>query len=133
MMPPAESEVDDLLAYVKSLRPEPNPNLLQFAPAAKRGKVIFEGKGNCSRCHPKPWFTDNKTYDVGTASKGDPDGKYDTPSLIEAYRTAPYLHDGRAATIKDALTKFDPKGLHGNLKALTPKEIEDLIAYVLSL
>jgi YVTN family beta-propeller protein len=132
-MPPAKSEVDDLLAYVKSLRSEPNPNLSTFAPAAKRGKVIFEGKGNCAKCHPGPWFTDNKSYDVGTASAGDPDGVYDTPSLIEAYRTAPYYHDGRAATMKDALTGHDPKGLHGKLKNLTPKELEDLIAYVLSL
>ena len=35
--------------------------------------------------------------------------------------------------MKDALTKHDPKGLHGRLKGLTPKEIDDLTAYVLSL
>ena len=133
MMPPAKSEVDDLLAYVKSLRPEPNPNLPTFAAAAGRGKVLFEGKANCARCHPAPWFTDNKSYNVGITSDSDPDGRYDTPSLIEAYRTAPYYHDGRAATMKEALTRHDPKGLHGKLKDLTPKEIEDLIAYVLSL
>jgi len=131
-MEPAKSEVDDLLAYLKSLRPEPNPNLPAFAAAAKHGKVLFAGKANCARCHPGPLFTDKKSYDVGTASAGDPDGRYDTPSLIEAYRTAPYYHDGRAATMKEALTS-DPKGLHGRLKDLTPKEIEDLAAYVLSL
>jgi YVTN family beta-propeller protein len=130
---PAKPEVDDLLAYVKSLRAEPNPNLPTFAAAAKRGKVLFAGKANCAGCHAPPLFTDNKSYDVGTASKGDPDGRYDTPSLIEAYRTGPYYHDGRAATMKEALTKHDPKGMHGRLKNLTPKEIEDLIAYVLSL
>jgi len=132
-MPPAKSEVDDLLAYAKSLRPEPNPNLPTFAPAAARGKVLFEGKANCTRCHPSPLFTDNKSYNVGTASEGDPDGRYDTPSLIEAYRTAPYYHDGQAATMKEALTPRGPKDLHGRLKDLTPKEIDDLIAYVLSL
>ncbi|MDP6544039.1 MAG: beta-propeller fold lactonase family protein [Phycisphaerae bacterium] len=130
---PAKPEVDDLLAYLKSLKPEPNPNLPSFAAAAKRGKVLFEGKANCTRCHPAPLFTDNKSYNVGTASAGDPDGRYDTPSLIEAYRTAPYYHDGRAPTMKEALTPRDPKGRHGRLKDLTPKEIEDLIAYVLSL
>jgi len=35
--------------------------------------------------------------------------------------------------MKEALTEHDPKHLHGNLKDLTPPEIEDLIAYVLSL
>ncbi|MDP6543777.1 MAG: c-type cytochrome [Phycisphaerae bacterium] len=132
-MEPAKPEVDDLLAYVKSLRPEPNPNLHKFAAAAKRGKTLFEGKGKCAGCHRPPWFTDNKSYNVGISSANEPDSKYDTPSLIEAYRTAPYYHDGRAATMKDALTKHDPKGLHGRLKDLTPREIEDLIAYVLSL
>ena len=70
---------------------------------------------------------------MDTGSPNEPDGRYDTPSLIEAYRTAPYYHDGRAATIKEALTEHDPKQLHGKLKDLTPQEIEDLIAYVLSL
>jgi YVTN family beta-propeller protein len=132
-MDPAKTEVDDLLAYVKSLRPEPNPNLPKFAAAAKRGKSLFEGKADCARCHKGPWFTDQKTHNVGIASVNEPDASYDTPSLIEAYRTAPYYHDGRAATMKDALTKHDPKGLHGRLSRLTPKEIDDLIAYVLSL
>jgi len=133
MLPPEPEDVDDLLAYVKSLAPEPNPNLPKFAEAAGRGKVLFEGKAACATCHPAPHFTDNKMYDVGTKSPGDPDGRYDTPSLIEAYRTAPYYHDGRAATMKEALTRHDPKGLHGKLKDLTPREIEDLAAYVLSL
>ena len=42
-------------------------------------------------------------------------------------------HHGRAATIRDALTKYDTDGRHGNLSKLSPSEIDDLIAYVLSL
>ena len=130
---PDSADVDDLLAYTMSLTPEPNPNLPQFADAAKRGKVLFEGKADCATCHPAPYFTDKQAYDVGTGSADEPDVLYDTPSLVEAYRTAPYYHDGRAVTIKEALTKHDPKHQHGNLKDLTPQEVEDLIAYVLSL
>ena len=133
LMPAEEPDVDDVLAYVKSLRPEPNPNLPTFAPAARRGKVLFEGKADCATCHPAPYFTDRKAYNVGITSDSDPDGYYDTPSLVEAYRTGPYYHDGRAVTMRDALTRPDPKGLHGKTKDLTAKEIEDLIAYVLSL
>ena len=81
----------------------------------------------------KLYYTDKKAYDVGIISPNEPDARYDTPSLIEAYRTAPYYHDGRAATTKEALTEHDPKHLHGNLKDLTTLEIEDLVAYVLSL
>jgi YVTN family beta-propeller protein len=130
---PEPADVDDLLAYILSLTPEPNPNLPLFAEAAKRGKVLFEDKAGCADCHPAPYFTDKETYDVGTGTANEPDGRYDTPSLVEAYRTAPYYHDGRAATMKEALTEHDPKNLHGNLKDLTGQEIEDLIAYVLSL
>jgi len=133
LMPPEDSDVDDLLAYVKSIKPEPNPDLPAFAAAARRGQVLFEGKADCTRCHPAPEFTTKRTYNVGITSDADPDGFYDTPSLIEAYRTGPYYHDGRAVTMRDALTMPDPKGLHGKTKDLTAMEIEDLIAYVLSL
>ncbi|NUQ61639.1 MAG: beta-propeller fold lactonase family protein [Pirellulales bacterium] len=130
---PEAADVDDLLAYVKSLTAEPNPNLPRFAEAVRRGKLVFEGKGDCATCHPAPYFTDKKTYDVGITSPNEADACYDTPSLVEAYRTAPYFHDGRAITLKQALTEHDPKHLHGKLKDLSPKEIEDLVAYVLSL
>jgi YVTN family beta-propeller protein len=129
---PEPADVEDLLAYASSLRPEPNPNLGKLAAAAARGKLLFDGKAGCAICHPGPYFTDKRMHDVGMLTPNEPDGRYKTPSLIEAYRTAPYYHDGRAATIREALTS-DPKGLHGNLKELTPREIEDLEAYVLSL
>jgi hypothetical protein len=130
---PDPADVDDLLAYVGSLGAEVNPNLPKFAQAAERGKALFEGKGECARCHPGPYFTDKRTHNVGINSINEPNARYDTPSLVEAYRTAPFYHDGRAATMRDALTRHDAEGLHGNLSRLTAAEIDDLIAYVLSL
>lgn len=130
---PEEGDVDDLLAYVKSLEPEPNPMTPHLAEAAARGKALFEGKAECSGCHPAPYFTDRKMHNVGIVSRDEPDGRYDTPSLIEAYRTAPYYHDGRAATLRDALVEHDPEGLHGNLGELTSEEIDDLVAYLKTL
>ena len=105
----------------------------KFAEAAQRGKALFEGKAGCAGCHPGPYFTDKQTHNVGITSPNEPNAFYDTPSLVEAYRTAPYYHDGRAATMRDALTKHDGGGLHGKLSKLIPSEIDDLIAYVLSL
>ncbi|MBC8876870.1 MAG: hypothetical protein H8E44_46170, partial [Planctomycetes bacterium] len=92
-----------------------------------------EGKAARATGHPAPYFTDKEPYDVGTGTANEPDAQYDTPSLVEAYRTAPYYHDGRAVTIKEALTEHDFEHLYGNLWDLTPQEIDDLIAYVLSL
>ncbi len=130
---PAPADVEDLTAYAASLKPEPNPLGPALAEAAARGKRLFEGKAQCAGCHPAPLFTDNKTRDVGIHTPNEPDGQYDTPSLVEVYRTAPYFHDGRAATLKDVLTTHDPGEKHGLASLLTPQEREDLIAYLLSL
>jgi YVTN family beta-propeller protein len=136
MIVPTEQEVEDLFAYITSLRPVPSPHLTpdgKLTEAAERGKVLFEGKANCARCHPTPYFTDKKMHNVGVLSSNEPDGRYDTPSLIEAYRTAPYLHDGRALTLQDVLTTSNEKRKHGKAHTLTDQEIDDLVAYLLSL
>ncbi len=136
MLVPTKQEVDDLLAYLVSLEAEPSPYLMangKLSEAARRGKRIFEGKGRCVACHSGRYYTDQKMHDVGTRTLTDPDGRYDTPSLIEPYRTAPYLHDGRAHTIREVLTKFNPHDEHGTTSSLSPKEIDDLTVYILSL
>ena len=130
---PEPADVDDLLAYALSLKPEPNPNLPKLAEAAQRGKILFEGRAGCAGCHPAPYFTDRKMHNVGILTPSEPDGRYDTPSLVEAYRTAPYFHDGRAATLHEAFTRHNTQGRHGNTQSLSPQEIDDLVAYVLSL
>jgi hypothetical protein len=136
MIVPSERDVDDLHAYLKSLRPEPSPLLGadgSLTPAARRGKLVFEGKADCAGCHPPPYFTDCQSHNVGILSPTEPDGLYDTPALTETYRTAPYLHDGRARTIRDVLTIHNEKDEHGITSELTEQEINDLETYILSL
>jgi cytochrome c peroxidase len=131
-----DRDVDDLYTYLTSLRAVPSPHLARdgkLTEAAERGKVLFDGKAGCIRCHPAPYFTDRKMHNVGVLSDNEPDGRYDTPSLIEAYRTAPYLHDGRARTLKDVLTTENASDRHGNVRDLSPEQVEDLVAYLLSL
>jgi cytochrome c peroxidase len=72
-------------------------------------------------------FTDLQTYDVGTG------GRFDTPTLVETWRTAPYLHNGSARGIREVLTTQNHADQHGKTSHLTPQEIDDLAAYVLSL
>jgi hypothetical protein len=69
---------------------------------------------------------------VGTAIGLDEGRKFDTPTLVEIWRTAPYLYDGRATTIEDVLTKFNPDDKHGITSNLTENEIKDLAQFVLS-
>jgi mono/diheme cytochrome c family protein len=126
-------------AYLKSLKPVPSPFLVydrsggRLSGAALRGKNIFAGAG-CAACHPPGLFTDLHSYDVGTRGASDsPADLFDTPTLIEVWRTAPYLHDGSAATLREVLTTHNPDDRHGKTSKLTRQEIDDLCAYVLSL
>jgi cytochrome c peroxidase len=89
---------------------------------------------HCASCHPPGLYTDLHHYDVGTAGVNDkPGDSFDTPTLIEIWRTAPYLHDGSAATLLEVLVEHNPADRHGHTSQLSPAEIEDLAAYLLSL
>jgi YVTN family beta-propeller protein len=126
---------DAIDAYLKSLTPVPSPHLVggKVSEAAKRGERVFLRSG-CSECHPSPLFTDLRQYDVGTRRPFDKVGaRFDTPTLIEVWRTAPYLHDGSAISVRDVLTVRNPHDWHGKTSALSKQEIDDLCAYVLSL
>jgi YVTN family beta-propeller protein len=122
-------------AYLASLKPVPSPHLVNGKPSpqAERGKAIFAGAG-CAECHPPDLFTDLHSYNVGTRSAFDKrSDKFDTPTLVELWRTAPYLHDGSAATIRAVLTTHNPDDRHGVTSNLSKEQIEDLCEYLLSL
>ena len=121
--------------YIKSLKPVPSPYLVhgKLPKAAERGRKIFSRAG-CTMCHPSPLYTDLHQYDVGTCDQFDTlTDKFYTPTLIEVWRTAPYLHDGSAATLRDVVTTCNPHDKHGETSKLSQQEIDDLCAYVLSL
>jgi cytochrome c peroxidase len=128
---------DSLDAYLKSLQPVPSPRLVagKLSKSAARGKKLFNDRVvGCASCHAPGLFTDLQTYDVGTSGKFDPPGTgFDTPTLVEVWRTAPYLHDGSAATIRDVLTTGNKNDQHGKTSHLTAEQLGDLIEYVLSL
>ena len=123
--------------YLKSLKPIPSPLLVngKLSKAAQRGKkVFFDEKIGCADCHKGPLYTDMRSHAVGTIGTYDkPTDKFDTPSLIEVWRSGPYLHDGSAATIRDVLTARNQKHEHGVTSDLTPQQVDDLVEFVLSL
>jgi cytochrome c peroxidase len=133
---PQPADVKAIKAYVRSLAPEPSPHLTdgQLSPLAQRGKAIFEdARTGCARCHPAPLYTDRKLRDVGTRTDADLLRKFDTPSLIELWRTAPYLHSGAAVSVRDVLTQWNPQDGHGRTTHLSPDELDALEAFLLSL
>lgn len=130
-----KEEVDTIEAYIEALKPVPSPFLVrgELSSAAVRGEKIFNQVG-CVACHSSDLYTDLQPHDVGTRSASDkPTDRFYTPTLIEVWRTAPYLHDGSALTIREALTTRNSDGKHGALSNLSSQEIDDLCLYVLSL
>jgi YVTN family beta-propeller protein len=112
-------------------------------PAAERGRQVFQrGDVGCASCHSGPYYTDSSLvrpfhlHDVGTGDD-DPSEKmgprYDTPTLLGVYRTAPYLHHGKARTLRDVLTTCNRQDRHGRTSHLRPNEVDDLVEFLKSL
>jgi DNA-binding beta-propeller fold protein YncE len=128
--------IEAVNAYLKSLEPVPSPYLTpdkKLTESALRGKLIFEGKAECAKCHVPPYYGDKKKYAFGLGSDSERDREFATPILVEVWRTAPYMYDGRAVTLKEVITTDNANNKHGNTKGLTPKEVDDLVVYVNSL
>ncbi len=135
---PRKGELDAVRAYLRAAPYIPSPWHRKadgtLDDTAARGKKLFKQAG-CASCHPPPLYTDLDCYDVETATprtRGR-DGEFDTPSLIELYRTAPYLHDGRAATLMQVLKDFNKEDGHGMTSDLSEQQLKDLEAFLMTL
>jgi cytochrome c peroxidase len=118
--------------------------------AQKRGLMLFTGKANCTECHYGSNFTDGafhalgvKTDDPGRAKVTglDMDLKtFKTPTLRNVSLTAPYMHDGSVATLRDVIDFYDAGGGAEEPKTpllrklhLSKSEKSDLLAFLRSL
>jgi cytochrome c peroxidase len=129
---PSAEDLAALVAYVQSLGFPPNPNLnadgspTAAAPAAaRRGYEIFTVKAGCKACHLPPTFDKKDLEDV------DSGGKFKVPSLRAVSGTAPYFHDGRFATLEQAVRsmwQFQQKA--GTTEKLSDQDISDLVEYL---
>jgi DNA-binding beta-propeller fold protein YncE/mono/diheme cytochrome c family protein len=135
VQPPEVADAID--AYLMSLEPIPSPHLVngELSPSAQRGKDLFFSQSvGCADCHKDSYYTDQRAHHVGTRGPFDkPTDRFFTPTLVEIWRTAPYLHDGSATSILEVLTTRNEDNLHGDVRGLSAEEIADLAAFVLSL
>ncbi|MEX0937265.1 MAG: cytochrome c peroxidase [Pirellulales bacterium] len=119
--------------------------------AAERGRDVFFNKAQCSACHAGPNFTDGGFHNIGlgmdddepdhgrfaiSSLKGDT-GSFKTPTLREIARTAPYMHDGRLATLEEVVDYYDKGGvpnpyLDEEIKqlSLTDQQKADLVSFL---
>ncbi|MDR0757861.1 MAG: YVTN family beta-propeller repeat-containing protein [Tannerella sp.] len=126
-----ESLAADMDAYLRRLRPVESPFLGEYRTKdpEQLGKAVYD-RADCNRCHNGAYLTDRRKYDVGTGVDSDRNRPFDTPTLREVWRTAPYLYDGRAATLREVFTSCNPDDLHGLTQRLTEQELEALILYI---
>ena len=129
-----ESDAKAIDKYLSSLRAVESPHIKngELSDAALRGQVVFE-EAKCSVCHTGKYYTDMKRHDVGSGLEEYKGFEFDTPTLREVWRTAPYLYDGRARTVFEMLRKFNKDDKHGHTSDLTDQELKELEEFVLSL
>src|SRR5581483_5911710 len=96
-------------------------------PAAVRGAEVFRSR-RCDSCHAPPTFTSRPLRDPWPDSESD-GTRYSPPSLRGVARSAPYFHDGRAATLGEVLDVHHP----GDDAPLDADRRADLIAFLESL
>jgi YVTN family beta-propeller protein len=130
-------DLDCLALFIDSLAFLPNEHIDELDPVlVEQGRALFyDEEIGCADCHSGPYYTDFRTHDVGTASgPSEVMGPLiDTPTLLSLSRSAPYLHDGSAATLLDVLGPNNPADLHGRTSHLTEQQKLALVEFMLSL
>jgi YVTN family beta-propeller protein len=133
--------------YVTTIPRPPNryrPLGAPLSPAQRRGKEIFERTATndgrtlpvelrCATCHFAPYYTDRKRHDVGTRMAYDRTGNFDVPHLNNIYDSAPYLHNGMAATLEEIWTVYNPDDRHGVTNDMTKDQLNDLVEFLKTL
>ena len=127
--------------------------------AAKRGFLLFVGKGKCVSCHSGPMFSDYAFHNLSLLARDDAGnpidrgreritkdpkdlGSFLTPSLRRVNKSSPFFHDGREAVLgrvilrhAGAAARTDPN--HDPLLDQIPEfgidQISDLIQFLKSL
>jgi len=132
-------ELDALAAYVASLTEVGTSPFAGTDPDLEaQGEALFTSAG-CATCHGGPSFTDGLAHDVGTITEssgqrlGTELTALNTPALTALWRTAPYLHDGSAATLRAVLTTHNPTDQHGTTTTLTEPQLTALEHYLRTL
>lgn len=148
-----DADLDALAAYVTSLggfgaSPYRRAGDPAWEASFARGEAIFaSAEAGCASCHAPPRFTDSAfaapgapiLHDVGTIDEGSgsrlasPLSGLDTPTLRGLWRSAPYLHDGSAATLREVITSRNAADLHGRTSHLSASDADDLVTYLLAL
>jgi YVTN family beta-propeller protein len=134
---PSSEDIKAIVAFLTTLDYPRNPFRNadgSLPPAAQRGQGVFRSeKAACATCHGGSELTDGKIHVAGLEERDDAYRGYNPPSLRGLYDKDPYLHDGRARTLREALSgPHSPEKVTGS-GALSEQDLDDLIAYLRTL
>ena len=126
--------------------------------SALRGREIFMEEANCFECHFGPDFTVDELINIGIyngknlndkglgaiTGKTSDDGKFKVPGLRNIVKTAPYMHNGMFATLRDVIEyynnpdSFIPNSVNVDVRLrkplnLTEQQKLDLEAFLIAL
>jgi cytochrome c peroxidase len=124
-----------------------------FSPAAARGEqLFFSERAECFHCHPSAALTNDGLFNNGSYVDGGDEGrravtgrpgdlgKFKVPGLRNIAVSAPYMHDGSLATLREVVERYAAGGLghpstDPQIRAfeLAEEELEDLVAFLESL
>jgi cytochrome c peroxidase len=142
--PTRETLARSLAAFVRTLWIGDSPvdrfqagDAAALADEERTGLWVYESKGRCWRCHSGVNFSDELLHNTGVGARdGAPEdgrfavtrdeadrGRFKTPTLRGLAFTAPYMHDGSVATLREVV-EYYARGANAN-SHLAP-EIEPL-------
>ncbi|MBM83284.1 MAG: hypothetical protein CMJ78_22210 [Planctomycetaceae bacterium] len=123
--PLSQQQVDDLVAYLKSLKSPPARN--SASTSAKQGQQVFQ-RNRCSSCHSGKTFTSDGVYDVGLSDERDR-RSFNPPSLLGVSHRPQLFHDARAKSLRAVINQFQ----HQLKRPLSEQDSKALLAYLKSL
>jgi cytochrome c peroxidase len=114
-----------LVAYLEVL-PKPMAPTRDAQQVARGQKLFDSAEVGCRTCHDGTQYTDQDKHKFSTVTLPEAD----TPSLTGLAASAPYYHDGSAATLEALLR--DRGNVHGMTETakLSDAQVADLIAFL---
>lgn len=98
-----------------------NASIEQMTQLEQDGQSVFLG-ANCNICHSGPLLTNNQYHNIGVrpvnedlgrggfTANSDDNGRFRTPNLRNVELHAPYMHNGRFATLEEVVDFYDRGG-----------------------
>jgi mono/diheme cytochrome c family protein len=114
------ARVDALRDWLFGLTP-PNGTRRTSEARVEEGEQLFASLG-CASCHAGPSFTSPQSADLGF-------GPLQTPALRGVALRPPYMHDGRAETLEEAVLDM----VEATSNTVDAEQLESLVAYLESL